>query len=435
MSTLHSVIYSLPEKKKLRVLLSSVIGNGLEFYDFTLFGAFTLKFSTLFSNPEVAEVYRVMGMLLVFGIGFFARPIGALFFGAVGDRWGRRRALSLSIILMGLSTFAIGCLPTYGSIGIWAIIFLGVLRCFQGFCLGGENNGSAIFFLEHLKERKGLAGALILTGGAIGTVMAYGFSRIVSLDGMPDYAWRIPFLLGLFIALLGLYIRQNLPETDEFLALKREEPSRLMPLSEVLRFHFRPFLCSVGIGGVNVALAYTTTTYLHVYIKQVVGYSIGDALLCTCLATILFGGLFAPLMGHLADRFSPYRVMQSGCLGVAFLALPLFYVLHGGSIEGILAGIVISSLLMGTFNGPTNAYLNTLFPASVRYTGIAFGYALGAALFGGMAPYYYAWLVESTGLPLAPAFYMIFMAGVGSLAMLYSRKIESRKEESFPMAA
>jgi MHS family proline/betaine transporter-like MFS transporter len=421
--SIQFIKHVLTVNKKTKVLVSSVIGNGLEFYDFTLFGAFAIKFSTLFSSPESSEVYKGLMSLLIFGIGFFARPLGALFFGSMGDRWGRKNALSLSIILMGISTLMIGCLPTYASWGLAAPIALTLIRCLQGFCLGGENNGSAIFFLEHLKERKGLAGALILTGGAVGTLLAYAFSAITSLEGMPEYAWRIPFIVGLLIGLLGLYIRKSLPETDEFLASSHlPHRQHQLVLTTVWREYRRPFLCTIGIGGVNVALAYTTTTYLHFYMAKVVHLNIINALMCTCVAITLFGGFFAPLMGHLSDKFSAHRVMYVGCLATSFLAFPLFWMLSSGTPLGIAMGIVTTSFLMGAFNGPTNAYLNTLFPPQVRYTAIAFGYAIGAAVFGGLASYYYQWLIVLTHNNLAPALYMIFMGALGALSLRCSQK-------------
>lgn len=406
---------------KTKVLISSVIGNGLEFYDFSLFAAFSIKFSKLFADPSMTSAASILKILGVVGIGFFMRPVGALFFGYIGDRVGRKNALGLSIILMGIATLSIGCLPTYEHIGLMAFVFLVLIRSMQGFCLGGENNGSAIFFLEHLKERKGLAGALILTGGALGTLLAYGASSIVSLEGMPSYAWRIPFIAGFFVALLGLYIRRSLPEPEQSGAQSAQEGKRFL-IAEVWTHHRRAFLCAIGIGGVNVALSSTTTTYLHVYAAQVVGFPLYSALFCSCLAITFFGLIFAPLMGHLSDRLSSYRVMHTGCLLIALMAFPLFYTLHMGTKISTLMGVTISAFLMGTFNGPTNAYLNQLFPPRVRYTGIAVGYAVGAACFGGMAPYYYEYLIRFTGHPLSPAIYLVLVSFLGMVSLKYSHK-------------
>lgn len=414
-------------KKQTKIVISALLGNGLEFYDFTLFSAFTVQLSQLFFAADEDPTSKMLKTLLLFGVGFFARPVGALFFGHIGDRLGRKYALGMSIALMGIGTFCIGCLPTYAYWGVWASGLLCFLRLFQGFCLGGENNGSAIFFLEHLKKHKGLAGALIITGGAVGTLLANGFSVLTTL-GMPDYAWRFPFLIGLGIGFLGLYIRRRLPETADFLKIKSTQVDRL-PLSQVWRYYRRPFLCAIGIGGVNVALVYTATVYLNVYMTSVLHVPLKNSLLMTCLAIVLFGGIFAPLMGYLADRFSPSRVMSFACVAVMLLAFPLFYAIHSGTNVGFFIGIIIAAFLAASFNGPTNAYLNTLFPAHVRYTAIAFGYSLGAACLGGLAPYYYTWLIKLSGNPFAPAFYMIFIAAIGGLSLHFSAKDVSISSE------
>lgn len=406
-------------QKKIKILLASVLGNALEFYDFTLFGAFTLKFTEIFWSQAGSDIDGIRNAFFMFGIAFFFRPLGALFFGTMGDRLGRRKALALSITFMGIATFAIGCLPTGANYGLLAAILLIGFRCLQGFCLGGENNGSAIFLLEHLKHRKGLAGALILTGGALGTVLAYGTSAIVAMETMPKHAWRWPFLFSLVIAMLGLYIRQRLPEPDTFVQGKRLSKDVLLTLWNE---HRAAFACAIGIGGVNVALAYTNTVYLHTFVNKVAGWGHVPSIQMGAIAASLFGFLFAPIMGHLADRFHPRRVMYGGCLMISLMAFPLFHLLGQGTRLSVGAGIVISALMTATFNGPSNMYLNTLFPQTLRYTGVAFGYAIGAAIFGGMASNYYEMIKAYFGTNTAPGYYLVAMGILGALSLWYTPK-------------
>lgn len=401
-----------------KILLSAIIGNGLEFYDFALFGAFSIAFSRIFFSGD--GIAPLLSTLCIFAVAFFARPLGSIFFGHLGDKHGRKKALTYSIIFMGMFTFLIGCLPSYETAGFVAPCLLLCCRLGQGFCLGGENNGSAIFLLEHLKQRKGYAGALILTGGAIGTVFATLFAAIANLPEMPEWAWRVPFLLGIFIALLGSYIRNFFTETPEFVESAANK-IRQAPLLFVLKEYTRPFLCTVGIGGVNGVLAYTLVVYIGVYLTKVVNYTLSNSLFYSCGGLIIFGSL-APFIGHMADKFGEKRLMTLGCLLTLFGAPTLFYLLQQENTLSVVLAIAIAATMMATFNAPTNAFLQRFFPTKVRYTGIALGYASGAALMGGTQPLICTYLIEETFNPFAPSFYLMFAAGVGLLSLSLVRE-------------
>ena len=406
---------SLSMNKK--VIFSAIIGNGLEFYDFALFGAFSVLLSKLFFTGD--SITSLLSTLSIFAVAFFVRPLGSLFFGYLGDMYGRKKALTYSIIFMGLFTFLIGCLPTYQDIGYGAPLLLLCCRLGQGFCLGGENNGSSIFLLEHLSQRKGYAGALILTGGAIGTLLATFFAGFVSLSFMPEWAWRLPFLFGIFIGLLGTYMRHSLEETPEFLLLS-PEGKHTSPLPFVLRKYMRPFLCTMGIGGVNGVLAYTLVVYINVYLTTVVKYPLSSSLFCSCIGLIIFGSL-SPLVGHIADKIGERKVMFSSCVMTLFFSPIVFYLLQQQQVVPILVAIFIAAIMMSTFNSPTNALVQRLFPTKVRYTGIALGYAIGIALLGGTHPLLCTYLVEMTQNPYAPLFCLTFAAFVGMTSLYFSK--------------
>lgn len=401
-----------------KIVFSAILGNGLEFYDFALFGAFSVVFSKLFFKEDT--VSSLISTLSIFALAFFVRPLGSIFFGYLGDIFGRKKALSYSIVFMGFFTFLIGCLPVYESVGYLAAFLLLLCRLGQGFCLGGENNGSAIFLLEHHKNRKGYAGALILTGGAIGTIVATLFAAIVTLPSMPDWAWRIPFLCGLLIGLLGTYIRHFLEETPEFLSLEKQK-LRTIPLLYVLKNAPRQFLCAIGIGGVNGVLAYTLVVYTSVYLATVVHSPLTNALFYSCVGLTIFGGL-APFVGHMADRFGTRSLMLFGCILIFFLAPLNFYLLQQQSFFSIIAAIGSAALLMSLFNAPTNALLQDIFPTKGRYTGIALGYAIGVALFGGTQPLISTYLIEKTQNSYSPVLYILFAASVGMVSLYFSRK-------------
>ena len=404
-----------------KIILSAIIGNGLEFYDFALFGAFSLTFSQLFFTGD--KISSLLSTLSLFALAFFVRPLGSIFFGYLGDVFGRKKALSYSIIFMGVFTFLIGCLPVYNDVGYLAPLLLLCCRLGQGFCLGGENNGSAIFLLEHMKKRKGFAGALILTGGAVGTILATFFSVLANLSFMPVWSWRVPFLLGILIGLLGTYIRRSIEETPEFLAVQ-EQKERTAPLPFVLKNYTRPFLCAMGIGGVNGVLAYTLVVYISVYLNTVVKYPLTNSLLYSCIGLIIFGSL-SPLVGHIADKVGERKVMFTSCVLTICLSPFIFYLLQQQTVLSISMAILIAAVTMSTFNAPSNALLQRLFPTKVRYTGIALGYAVGIALLGGTQPLICTYLIETTQNPFSPAFYLIFAAFVGMTALFFSRKAEA----------
>lgn len=403
-----------------KVVLSAIIGNGLEFYDFALFGAFSVTFSQLFFTGD--KITSLLSALSLFALAFFVRPLGSIFFGYLGDVFGRKKALSYSIIFMGIFTFLIGCLPVYKDVGYVAPLLLLCCRLGQGFCLGGENNGSAIFLLEHIKNRKAFSGALILTGGAVGTILATLLSALSNLSFMPEWSWRIPFLVGIFIALLGTYIRRSVEESPEFL-IEQKTKETTTPLLFVLKNYTRPFVCAMGIGGVNGVLAYTLVVYINVYLATVVKYPLTNSLLYSCLGLTIFGSL-CPFVGHIADKLGARRVMLTSCFITITCSPFIFYLLQQQTIPSIFLAILIAAVTMSTFNAPTNALLQNLFPTKVRYTGIALGYAVGIALLGGTQPLICTYLIETTQNPFSPAFYLIFAASVGITSLFFSKRAD-----------
>jgi len=401
-----------------KLIFSAMLGNGLEFYDFALFGVFSVHFSTIFF--PAGDTTTLIKTLSIYAVGFFSRPLGSLFFGRIGDLYGRKKSLALSISLMGFVTCAIGFLPTYQQVGVFAPLSLLVLRLLQGFCLGGENNGSAVFLLEHLEKRKGLAGGLLITGGAIGTLLATFLGAVVTDI---ENGWRIPFILGVGISFAGFYIRQSLDETPEFKALKPGERSHF-PLAVVLK-EYRPALfCAMVIGGLNNIFAHTLVAYTNIYLNQIVHFKLSHALLQGCIGISIYGCL-APLCSGLSDKFGASRMMKISSFSAVIGAIVVFRLLLEGSFPLYMVAIVFFALLVAGFNGPSNVFLNTLFPPKVRYTGIAFGYSTGAALFGGTCLPMYTYLLDVTQNPLAPAFYLGGAAFVAGLTLIwYGRHVK-----------
>ena len=408
-------------KLKKKVVLSGLIGNVMEFYDFSLYGILSATLAKVFfetGDPFVS----LMVSLTVFASGLFMRPLGGLFFGHLGDRFGRKRALTLSIIAMAFPTLIISLLPSYAQIGLVAPLILCLCRLVQGFCAGGEGNGSAVFLIEHSEDKHaGLAGSLTLVGSAFGTVLSMGSAYLVLRPGMPGWAWRVPFFLGTFVAIVGFYMRHNLKETPVFEKLQSQHKIVRFPLKEVLKNSPKVVICTMGVAGFGGSLAYSLVVYLGLHLNRVLRMEMSSAILYGAFGWLLYS-LLLPIAGHLSDRFGWARMMMIGSGATFCLIYPLFNLLQTGSRGAVIGFIVVLVILMSLFNGPKNAFLNHIFPVKYRYTGIAVSYSVGIAAFGGLMPLISTMLVRVTGNPLAPAFYIMMTSLMGILAVSYGKE-------------
>ncbi|MGB0935707.1 MAG: MFS transporter, partial [Alphaproteobacteria bacterium] len=316
--------------------------------------------------------------------------------------------------IMGLSTAGVGLLPTYNDVGLWAPILLIMMRLIQGFSLGGENNGAAVYTIESFsKTYSGFLGGLILTGGAIGTVSAMAFAAFVLQDHNPEWWWRLPFLSGILISMIALYVRYRLNESPVFKEKVANKKPKGLPVAEVIRNHPVQLLQAIGMGGVNGAFGYNLVVYLAIYLEQVLGFDVSLSKQYPAIGLSLFAFL-APTAGYLSDKIGRDVFMKGACLFVFFGALPLYYMLNQ---EYTAISMIVAALMMAGFNGPTNAYLNELFPAHIRYTGAALGYAIGIGTIGGTMPLISSYFLAETGNVYVPAFYLMLMSVVGFAAV------------------
>ena len=311
-----------------KVVFAGMIGNALEFYDFSLYGFFATILASQFF-PAGDRVAAIFYTFTVFGVGFLMRPLGAIVFGHIGDKYGRKIALSLSVILMAVPTALIGVLPNYATIGILAPIILTFCRLLQGLCTGGEYNGAAIFVIEHQKDKRGFAGGLITSscaiGSLLGTLVGWFFSGYSECFGID--AWRIPFIMGLVIGIIGLYTRHKLDESPEFqeaVARKKAsgETTPDAPLLAALRKHLRSVICIIGIAWLNGVMYYSTFTYVSVYLHNVFGWSLQSSLPMASLALLVYA-IVTPLVGALSDRVGEMRLMRPAALLISLTAIPL----------------------------------------------------------------------------------------------------------------
>ncbi|MGP3991874.1 MFS transporter [Streptomyces sp. 3N207] len=408
-----------------KVLLSSLIGSTVEWYEFFIYGtAASLVFGDLFF-PEFTPLVSTLLALSTFAIAFVARPIGGVVAGHFGDRIGRKSMLVFTLTLMGVATFAIGLLPTYDQIGVGATVLLVLVRLIQGFSLGGEYSGAVLMSVEHAQaSRKGFFGAVVNTGAGWGLLLANLVFLIMSQlpdDDFRTWGWRVPFLLSAALVAIGLFIRLRVAESPDFQRVKSAGEVRKVPVADVLRHH--PVLVAL------VCLAYLSagvtfyigTVFSLAYGKNEVGVS-QSTMLWLVIATNVLTIAAIPYFGWLSDRIDRKRIFLAGIVGMAVLPYAWFALLGTGNFTLMLLGFVILFIPYAANFGVMPTLFAHVFPVGVRYTGMAIGYTLGTVLGSGLAPIIAAFLLDRTGSWPAIALYMSGVGVLSYVAALFLRE-------------
>ncbi len=406
------------------IILAGSIGTTIEWYDFLIYGtAAALVFNSLFF-PNFDAATGTLAALGTYAAGFFARPFGAALFGYFGDRIGRKTMLVITMLIMGLGTFGIGLLPTYGQIGIWAPILLVTLRCIQGIGLGGEWGGASLMVVEHAPaHRRGLYGALVQIGFPLGLVASAGAFALAS--ALPDVAfrswgWRVPFLASCILLFLGWVVRTRLPESPYFERLRASGGIARRPLLEVLLNDSRSFLVAVGLKLSEVSWVYILTVFVVVHATTRLGVPKGlllDAIVLAALIELVT----IPMFGWLSDRMGRRGFYLAGALFTAGFGFPLFWLLGTRDPTLIVLTIVLAlNLGHGMMFGLQSAYLPELFPTRVRYTGASFGFQVAAAFGGGLSPLLAASLVGVMGGTAGVSMLLVCLAAATFAAALFA---------------
>lgn len=403
-----------------RALVAASIGNFVEWYDFAVYGYSALVIAAVFF-PDSEGSAGLLATLAVFGVTFLLRPLGGAILGRLGDRVGRRAVLSLTVLGMGIATALMGLLPGYASIGVLAPIGLTLLRLTQGFFAGGEFSGASTYLVEYAPpHRRGLWAALSMATG----VLPFGVCGLVILAmsvNMPgqtyeDFGWRLPFLLSLPFALIGLYLRLKIDETPAFREIQAQGTVEQAPLGTVLRDHKVGVLLVFTLASLNGVGSYTVTSYMPTFLQTYAELSQTAALVASSIAVITLAALL-PLAGLLGDAIGRRRLILTGTIGVIVLAVPGYLIAGSGSIGTAMVGQLLMIVPLTGIAGALGPTMCELFPTQVRYSGSALGYNFAYAVFGGTAPFVAAFLITSTGSALAPAFYMIGFGLVGLVAL------------------
>ena len=401
------------ESQRRRAVVAGVIGNVLEWYDFGVYGYFVSTISQLFfpSNDPLASLLLTFA---VFGVGFVMRPVGSILFGIYGDRYGRRKALSAVIFLMGFSTLGLGLLPTYAQVGVLAPLLLVIVRLLQGLSAGGEWGGSTAYLVEFAPEgKRGFIGSWqqVSVGGGflLGSLSAAILTNALSHDELVAWGWRVPFALGIIVALLGAYLRWRLNDTPKYTEIETRGQVSAAPLVEALTKYPKETLTVFGLTLHNTVAYYIPIVYMTSYIISVAKLPPTSALWIgvTCLSVFV---VLIPIWGALSDRIGrkPLLLLSSG--GYIVLSYPLFMMASSGSATLALVAQLTMILFLSFFSGPCPATYSEIFPTKIRYTALSIGYNIAVAIFGGFAPFIATWLIKVTGSNLAPAYYLIAAA-------------------------
>ncbi len=406
---------------KTRQIIAAVIGNALEWYDFVVYGFMTVIISRLFF-PADSEYASLLAAMATFGVGFFMRPVGGILIGMYADRRGRKAALQLIILLMTISIAMIAFAPTHAAIGAAAPVLIVLARLLQGVATGGEFASATAFLIESAPPgRRGFFGSLQMVGQSIAALGGAGAGMLVTQGLTPEqvdsWGWRLPFIFGLLIGPVGLWMRRHLEETEAFVDAQSETGGTAqVGLRALLREHAREVAVSFGLVVSSTIMFYVVLIYMPTYAKTQLQIPLGDAFTAQ-VAGLLCLTLLIPVFGLLSDRIGRRPVLLAAAALYFVLPYPLMsWVIEAPSMLrlAVMQMSLCSAIAVGF--GAISTALAEQFPVRQRSTGLALSYNIAVMLFGGFAQLIVTWLIATTGTPLAPAFYVMFGATVGLLA-------------------
>ena len=433
-TTMEQRGYTEEEKHKTlkRVVGSSFLGNFIEWFDYASYSYLATVIALVFFPGEDRTV-AVMSTFGVFALSFLVRPIGALFWGNMGDKKGRKWALSISILLMSGATFLIGCLPTYAMIGVGAPLLLLLLRMVQSFSAAGEYAGAATFIAEYAPTNHrgfycSMVPASTAAGLLVGSLFATAMFNIWGADFqfVTEWGWRIPFWLAGPLGYITHYIREHLEDSPVYEQMQNDLKAKGLkgedkPMRTLFRKHFKRLVISFGACVLNAVGFYAVLTYLPNYLETTLNYDPASASIITNIVLVVYIG-FIFLSGRISDRLGRKKMLIAACVGFIVLTVPAFMLLSTMNFVIILVVELVMCLLLTINDGTLSSYLNETFPTDVRYSGFALSFNLANAIFGGSASYISFWLISVTGNNIAPAFYMVFIAVIALVAMVLSHE-------------
>jgi MHS family proline/betaine transporter-like MFS transporter len=380
--------------------------------------------------PETDRQTALLATFGVFAVSFFIRPLGGFIWGHIGDRLGRRKALSLSILIMSGATFCIALIPGYNTIGILAPILLLLVRIVQGFSAAGEYAGASAFLVEYAPANKrGLYAAVVpastAAGLLLGSLIAALLSSVLTAEELHDWGWRLPFLLAAPMGLIGRYIRTKLEDTPAFRALAAEDHTVKAPVFAMFKTYRKQLIIATGAVLLNAVGFYVILSYMPTYLAEELGFGAAESFLATTIALASYIG-FIFLTGIASDKFGRKRMLITASVLFILLTVPAFMLLDTGNFLVIVLIQILLGGMLTLNDGTLPSFLAELFPTRVRYSGFAVSFNLSNALFGGTAPFMATLLIGLTHSKLAPGWYLVAASVVSLVAVLFAAET-SRK--------
>ncbi|MEB3767760.1 glycine betaine/L-proline transporter ProP [Acinetobacter sp. MD2] len=415
------------EKTK-KAIKAAALGNAIEWFDFGVYGYVAYVLGKVFF-PHSSPSVQMIAALATFSIPFIFRPLGGLFFGRLGDKYGRQKVLAMTIIIMSVSTFGIGLIPSFDSIGIWAPILLLIVKIAQGFSVGGEYAGAAIFVAEYSPDRKrGFMGSWLDFGSILGFVVGAGVVSAISVSigeaAFMEWGWRIPFYLALPLGMIGLYLRHSLDETPAFQAHSEDQAANKKPekigFKQIITQYRRSLLVCVGLVICTNVTYYMLLTYLPSYFSHNLGYSEDHGVLI--IIAVMIGMLFVqPVVGLLSDKIGRRPFVFIGSIALVLFSYPAFKLLDSNNIGLIFLGLLILALSLNMLIGVMASTLPALFPTEIRYSALAIAFNISVVI-AGLTPTLTAALVETTHDIMVPAYYLMICGVFGIITAFYLKE-------------
>lgn len=419
-----------------KALGGTVVGNTMEWYDVGVFGYLIATMGPVFL-PESDPSVQTLFLLGTFAATFLARPLGGVVFGWLGDRLGRQKVLAATLIVMAASTFAVGLLPGYAQIGIWAAVLLVLLKLVQGFSTGGEYAGATTFVSEYAPDkRRGYFASILDLGSYLGFAIGAALVSVLQLtlgqEAMEQWGWRLPFLVAGPLGLIAVYFRMKIEESPQFQATldANEESSKSAAANDedtsrgpihLVKVYWRQIVLAMVLVAAANTVGYALTSYMPTYLTDSKGYDPVHGTLLT-IPILVAMALCIPLTGRLSDKVGRRPVLWVGALSTVVLAIPAFMLIGAGPIWTTLLGLALIAFPVTFYVANLASSLPALFPTSSRYGGMGISYNFAVAIFGGTAPFIIQGLITLTGNDMMPAYYLMLTSAIGAVAIYFLRE-------------